>query len=67
MLYTFSGTFPRTSDIWALPLFGERKPFPVIQTQFRESLGMFSPDGQWIAYMTDETGEPNVYVQPFLA
>ena len=66
VLYTISGTFPRTSDIWALPMFGDRKPFPVIQTQFIESLGAFSPDGRWIAYMTDETGEFNVYVQPFL-
>ncbi len=66
VLYTFSGTFPRTSDIWALPLVGDRKPFPVIQTEFTESLGAFSPDGRWIAYTTDETGQPNVYVQPFL-
>ncbi len=66
VLYTFSGTFPRTSDIWALPLFGDRKPFPVIQTEFSESQGTFSPDRQWIAYTTDETGQPNVYVQPFL-
>ena len=66
VLYTFSGTFPRTLDIWALPLFGDRKPFPVIQTEFSESQGTFSPDGRWIAYTTDETGQPNVYVQPFL-
>jgi eukaryotic-like serine/threonine-protein kinase len=66
VLYTFSGTFPLTSDIWALPMFGERKPVPVTQTEFRESLGTFSPDSQWIAYMSDETGELNVYVQPFL-
>ena len=66
VLYTFRGTFPATSDIWALPLFGDRKPFPVIQTRFRESLGVLSPDGRWIAYMTDETGQTNVYVQPFL-
>jgi hypothetical protein len=65
VLYTFRGTFPATSDIWALPLFGERKPFPVAQTEFSESLGTFSPDGRWIAYTTDETGQPNVYVQPF--
>ena len=66
VLYTFSGTFPATLDIWALPLFGDRKPFPVAQTEFAESLGTFSPDGRWIAYTTDETGQPNVYVQPFL-
>ena len=65
VLYTFSGTFPRTLDIWALPLFGDRKPFPVAQTEFSEMQGTFSPDGRWIAYTTDETGQPNVYVQPF--
>jgi eukaryotic-like serine/threonine-protein kinase len=66
VLYTFSGTFPATSDIWALPLFGERKPFPVIQTEFSEGQGALSPDGRWIAYTTDETGQPNVHIQPFL-
>ena len=66
VLYTFSGTFPRTQDIWALPLVGDRTPFPVAQTEFAESLGTFSPNGRWIAYTTDEPGQPNVYVQPFL-
>jgi Tol biopolymer transport system component len=65
-LYTFSGSFPATADIWALPLGGDRKPFAVVQTQFSESLGRFSPDGRWIAFTTDETGQPNVYLQPFL-
>jgi eukaryotic-like serine/threonine-protein kinase len=65
LLYTFSGAFPPTSDIWALPLSGDRKPFPVVHGEFNESLGEFSPDTRWIAYMTDETGQPNVYVQPF--
>jgi eukaryotic-like serine/threonine-protein kinase len=66
VLYTFGGSFPATQDIWALPLLGERKPFPVVHSEFAESQGVFSPDGRWVAYMTDETGQPNVYVQPFL-
>jgi len=66
VLYTFSGTFPRTQDIWALPLVGDRTPIPVAQTEFAESLGTFSPNGRWIAYTSDEPGQPNVYVQPFL-
>ncbi len=66
VLYTFSGTFPRTQDIWALPLVGDRTPIPVAQTEFAESLGTFSPNGRWIAYTSDEAGQPNVYVQPFL-
>jgi Tol biopolymer transport system component len=66
VLFTFAGTFPATADIWALPLFGDRTPLPVAQTEFAETLGTFSPDGRWIAYTTTETGQPNVYVQPFL-
>ena len=58
VLYTFGGSFPATSDIWALPMFGDRKPFPVAQSEFAESLGVFSPDGRWIAYTTTEPGSP---------
>jgi len=64
--YTFGGSFPLTSDVWILPLFGDRKPFPLVQTEFLEGSGTFSPDGRWIAYTTSEPGQPNVYVQPFL-
>ena len=53
------------SDVWALPLFGDRKPFPLAQTAFAESSAVFSPDGRWITYTSNETGQPNVYVQPF--
>jgi eukaryotic-like serine/threonine-protein kinase len=66
VLYTFSGTFPATYDLWALPLFGDRKPFAVAETEFFEGMGKFSPDGRWIAYSSNETGQPNVYVRPFL-
>ena len=37
------------SDLWALPLTGERKPFPVLQTSFDEVQGQFSPDGRWVS------------------
>ena len=64
--YTLAGSFPRTSDVWVLPLFGDGKPFPLVQTAFLESTAMFSPDGRWISYTSDEAGQPNVYIQPFL-
>jgi Tol biopolymer transport system component len=52
-------------DIWALPMNGDRKPFAVAQAPAEERDGQFSPDGNWIAYHSDETGEFEVYVQPF--
>jgi Tol biopolymer transport system component len=57
---------PKASyDIWALPMTGDRKPFPVVQTNFEERDGQFSPDGKWIAYQSDESGRFEIYVQPF--
>ena len=54
-----------TSDLWVLPLFGDRKPIPVLQTSFVEQSAVFSADGRWIAYTTTEPGQPNIYVQRF--
>jgi Tol biopolymer transport system component len=51
---------------WSLPLFGDRKPFqcaPVVGGSQYD--GNFSPDGHWLAYFSDETGQPEVYVVPF--
>jgi serine/threonine protein kinase len=51
---------------WILPLFGDRKPFqcaPAIAGNQYD--GNFSPDGHWLAYFSDETGQPEVYVVPF--
>jgi Tol biopolymer transport system component len=54
-------------DVWALPLFGDRKPFPAVQTTFDERDAKFSPDGKWIAYQSNESGRFEIYVQPFPA
>ena len=53
------------NDIWVLPLFGERKPYPLLQTEFGEFWARFSPDGRWVAYVSDETGTNEVYVREF--
>ena len=52
-------------DIWALPLDGDRKPFPVRRTPFEERDAQFSHDDTWIAYHSNESGQHEVYVQPF--
>jgi Tol biopolymer transport system component len=57
---------PKTSDdMWALPLFGDRKPIPIAQTPSLECCGRFSPDGRWVSYDSWETGRRETYVQPF--
>jgi hypothetical protein len=53
------------ADLWVLPLTGDGKPFPVVQTAFDERHGQFSPDGHWLAYVSNETGRDEVYVRPF--
>ena len=49
-------------DQWVLPLFGDRKPFPYAHGPSNESQGQFSPDGKWMAYVSDESGTDEIYV-----
>ncbi len=54
-------------DVWVLPLFGDHKEYPLLNSQFEEREARFSPDGKWLAYGSDESGQPEVYVRPFTA
>ncbi len=62
---------PKTKfDIWVLPVGSQgsdHKPFPLLQTDANEAAAVLSPDGQWVAYTTDESGRYEVYVQSFPA
>jgi len=55
------------TGIWAVPL--DEGPMttarPVVERLYNEGQGTFSPDGQWIAYVSDETGGEEVYVEPY--
>ena len=53
------------ADIWVLPLEGERKAQSFLATQFNERHPMFSPDGRWIAFTSDRSGQDEVYVKPY--
>jgi serine/threonine-protein kinase len=58
------GSRPDTGfDIWKISLEGDRKPQPLIRTRFNEFHPAVSPDGHWLAYVTDEFGRSNVYVR----
>ncbi len=52
-------------ELWVLPLSGDRRPFPFLQTEFNNGQAQVSPDGRWIAYTSNEAGRDEVYVQSF--
>jgi Tol biopolymer transport system component/predicted Ser/Thr protein kinase len=57
---------PKTSgDIWSVPLTGDRKPVPIVQTRADERNPQVSADGKWIAYSSNETGRSEIYIRPF--
>ncbi len=59
------------NDLWVLPMTGatdtgeSREPFPFLQTSANEAWAKLSPDGHWLAYVSDETGRNEVFVQSF--
>jgi Tol biopolymer transport system component len=52
-------------DIFSMPLKGEPKPQPWVQSKFQETSAAFSPDGRWVAYRSSESGRPEIYIQGF--
>jgi serine/threonine protein kinase/Tol biopolymer transport system component len=58
-------------DLWILPLDsngagGDRKPFVFLQTEFDEDVTQFSPDMRWLGYISNESGNWELYVRPFM-
>jgi len=64
-LLVFVEISPTTGyDIWVLRL-SDHKAQPFLRTSFNESVPRFSPDGHWLAYISNETGRWEIYVQPY--
>ena len=57
-------TAPGFSDLWVLSA-KSNQPAPLLQTPFSEQGSRISPDGRWIAYMSNESGDDEVYLRPF--
>jgi Tol biopolymer transport system component len=51
------------ADLWLLPMSGERKANPYLETPANEAHAAFSPDGRYLAYVSDESGVAQIYVQ----
>ena len=52
-------------DLWVLPLDGKRTPKPYLQGPSDERNAVISPDGHWLAYVSDESGRDEVYARGF--
>ena len=62
----FDALSPRTAwDLWVVALEGERAPKVLLQTSFNESQPALSPDGRVLAYVSNETGRSEVYLQSY--
>lgn len=55
--------FLEAGDIWVLPPDGN--PAPFLTSGSREGYATFSPDGQWLAYVSNQSGQREVYVRPY--
>ena len=55
-----------SADLLAVPMTGsDRTPIVIAASEFEERMGNFSPDGEWVAYETEESGRPEVVIKPF--
>jgi serine/threonine protein kinase len=52
-------------DLWYLPLSGDAKPIPYLESNASKAQAQLSPDGRWLAYSTDESGSFQIVVQSF--
>jgi Tol biopolymer transport system component len=53
------------SDLWAVPLDGDKRPFVLLDSPYDETQAQVSPDGKWLAYESNETGVNEVYIKQF--
>lgn len=64
-LLAFEERTPSGIDAWVLTLDGEKTATTFLAAPFNETSPMFSPDGRWMAYVSDESGRQEIYVQPY--
>ena len=66
VLYHSVDQTTNNSDLWIVPTVGDRTPNVFLKTPVREGYAVFSPDDRWVAYMSAESGQTEIYVRPFV-
>jgi len=61
----YGQSFARGADLWITPLDRPEDARPLMETPANEREGYFSPDGQWLAYVSDESGRDELYLRRF--
>ena len=52
-------------DLWSMSLEGDGKPVPFLQTEADENRPSLAPNGNFLAYVSDESGREEIYIKPF--
>jgi serine/threonine-protein kinase len=66
LIFSETGDAVNQGDVWMVETEGEREPRPLLNTASNEVLPSVSPDGRWLAFVSDDAGRQDVLVQPFL-
>jgi serine/threonine-protein kinase len=56
---------PGQYDLWITDIDGDREPRPLVATEAQDFGAAISPDGRWLAYVSDVSGRSEIFVQPF--
>src|SRR6185503_18852966 len=62
--FTVASSTGTRNDLWMLRQGAGEKPIPLLQQDLDQSDGHLSPDGRWLAYVSNESGSPEVLVRP---
>jgi Tol biopolymer transport system component len=64
VLFSYWNSVTGNGDVWAIPVTGDQKPFPLLDSPADEGSPHFSPDGRFLAYESNETGRFEIFVKP---
>nr|MCU0245795.1 protein kinase [Bryobacter sp.] len=65
IVFEMSDSTNKPVDLWAMPTNGDKSPYPVVASEFSDAQPSFSPDGRWLAYISNATGRYEVYIREF--